>query len=187
MKHRIRLLLFLVLGSIVAAQLLAAPVIARPLAQEQTPYDYPTYDIPTGYPDIGQTPYVDPGQSSPTPPNGDGTPPIPGASPTVGTLNPGFDLTPTSLETLMTTPTRRRNLFGTEDAEMSSARVTPPASETPLPSQTTTPTITIPTTMDESAAFNFERGWFAAGILLPLFILFCLWLVYRARRSGEFG
>jgi hypothetical protein len=84
-------------------------------------------------------------------------------------------------------PTRGRNLFGTEDAEMASARLTPAQSETPSPNNTLTPTSSATRLPGDDSSFNINRGWFAAGILLPPLILLCVWFVQRAKRSGEFG
>jgi hypothetical protein len=199
MKNFLRLLLPLILGSVAATLLLAAPVIARPLAQDPTAYDVPTYELPTGYPNNDLTPYVDPGQFSPTPSASVTLTLTPGPSPTASP--PGFiaSATPTSGMTLSATPTSGltpsatstlgRNLFGTEDAEMGEARLTPAQSETPEPNKTLTAieTPTATTIPAEDASFNLNKGWFTAGILLPPFILLCAWLIQRARRSGEFG
>jgi hypothetical protein len=184
MKSGFRRILFLGLGLAAAALLLAAPVNARPPYQDPTPYEFPTdeYETP-GYPSTDLTPYVEPGQPSPTSPGGVSI--TPGPSPTLGTPEPGT--TPTSLMTLSPSPTVGRNLFGTEDAEMGAARVTPPPSETPSPSETPTATITATPTQEEPGAFDINSSWFAAGILLPPVLLLTFWLINRARRSGEFG
>ena len=80
-----------------------------------------------------------------------------------------------------------RDLFGTENAEMGGARVTPPASETPVPTITRTPTATSSPTLGVEEAFTFNRTWFIAGIFIPIGLLLVGWLVIRASKSGEFG
>ena len=168
MKKSIRLVVpFLAFA--VAALLLAAPVTARPLRQDITPYEYPY-------------PYFYPYPDEPTLE----TPPESGLFTPTPTQMGDFIITPTALPPVES-PTVGRDLFGTEDAEMGNARVTPPASETPLPSATITPSWMPTTTPSAASAFNFNSGWFVAGVLLPPFILLIFWLLDRARRSGEFG
>jgi hypothetical protein len=185
MKRIFHLLLLLLLGFTAAIFLLAAPVNAHPLVQNETPYDFPTLDITVEYPEGTFVPYEEPQQPSLTPLGNPGNSPVPGISPTPGT--PGAIAAPTEAGTLTASPTTGRNLFGTEDAEMGSARVTPPASETPSPSQTPVELPSVTATPVEGETFNLNRGWFTAGILLPPLLLVGAWLINRARRSGEFG
>lgn len=169
--------------AVFAALLFSARVSARPPAQEPTPYEVPTDFIPSPYAYVTQ-PYVEPGQPTLTPAPGSG----PTASPTpVGFIaSPTIPQTPTQLLTPSASPTLGRNLFGTEDAEMALARLTPGQSETPSPSGTPSPSVTA-TPLAAEEGFNLNRGWFTAGILLPPFLLLGGWLILRAHKSGEFG
>jgi hypothetical protein len=175
--------------AVFAALLFSARVSARPLAQEPTPYEVPTDFVASPNPYI-ETPYDVPGQATLTPATGSGpsATPSPTASPSpVGFIaSPTLPQTPTQVLTPSASPTLGRNLFGTEDAEMAQARLTPGQSETPSPSGTPSPSVTA-TPLAAEEGFNLNRGWFTAGILLPPFLLLGSWLILRARKSGEFG
>jgi hypothetical protein len=185
MKRIFRLVLLVLLGFAAVVLVLAAPVDAHPLAQDGTGYVFPTEGATIGYPGETPSPYEGPPQSSPTPTDHSDITPIPGTTLTPGPLGTSGASPQPGTET--SSPTASRNLFGTEDAEMGGARVTPPPSETPSPSQTPVVLPSATSTPVENTAFDLNRGWFVAGILLPPLLLVGVWLINRARRSGEFG
>jgi hypothetical protein len=148
--------------------------------QQETSYPGPSGDTltPYPYPGEGTPPTAVPTQT----PAGTNLTPNPTQLSTL-TLTPTESISPSA--TLRTTP--RRNFFGTEDAEMKDAQVTPPPSETPQPTSTLTPTQTPSATPTVIQAFEFNRMWFVAGILIPFGLLLIVWLVRGGIKSGEFG
>lgn len=77
-----------------------------------------------------------------------------------------------------------RDIFGTENAEMNGAKVTPPASETPGPSPTVSAALILST--PEARGFVFDGKMFSIGFAIPFFLALILWLGYRLYKSGEF-
>lgn len=146
--------------------------------QQQDATGYPEFPTVTGYaaPEEIFTPTP---STSPTPGGLTNTP----GGPT-STL-PGF-ITPTP-NPLTPSPTIGRDLFGTEDSEIGSARVTLPASETPVPSLTTTAAPSATPTPGLLQGFNFNRGLFIGGFILPLGLFLLAWLGYRLVHTGEFS
>jgi|GEM_PF-2091768 len=141
------------------------------------PYAGPSTETPTlPDPNLLETATESPGEATMT--VGPGTP-----NPTG---NPAVTRGPSS--TPRPTPTRFRDSFATEDAEIQGARVTPRASETAGPSRTPRPTFTLASspTATPAPAFIFDRTWFLAGLLIPGVMLFFAWLIYRLKSSGEF-
>ncbi len=141
----------------------------------------------TGYPGAPTEPAYNPPS--------DASSPSPGPSPTLigpvqssGTPSAtvaGF-VTPTP-NPLTPSPTAGRDLFGTEDSEIGSSRVTPPPSETPRPLGTATLPPSLTPTSGGLQGFSLNRGLFAIGFLLPVG-LFLLGLIgYRLLRSPEFS
>ena len=149
----------------------------------------------TGIAQQQETTYPGPseGTITPFPYPGEGNQPTQTSVGTNLTPNPTLlgtpAITPTasasSTSTLHTTP--RRNFFGTEDAEMQDAQVTPPPSETPQPTSTLTPTRTPSATPTLIQAFQFSRIWFVAGFFIPVVLLLIAWFIRRGMKSGEFG
>jgi hypothetical protein len=154
-----------------------------------TPYDDPYAGPATDTP----SPYE--GPSSPTPSSQTPTstthlltPLTPTSSPQPGstqlvTVSPTITTSPTSGPS----PTAGRDLFGTEDAEMSNSRVTPPPSDTPAPSITPTPSASPTATPAPPAGFLFNPIWFFGGLAFSLSVFLVAWFVIRAKGSGEFG
>lgn len=190
----------LFLAALLAAALLfTAPVAARPQSQLDTPYEFPTITLdltPYAMPTQQQpTAYIEPGQPNPSSTLSSQITRIPGQSPTPGTPAPISTQggTPTfspqttgTAGTSAATSTPGRNLFGTEDAEMAAARVTPPPSETPQPSPSPSASATPSLSPTEDVEFTINRAWFVAGVFLPPLLLLALWLLKRLRSSGEF-
>ncbi len=192
------LLLFLLLAGL--ARTLATGGQAAVAADTQQETLYP---IASETPSLEPSPYLEPG--SPTP-SFTVSVHSPTPSATLGpsstlkpgqTLQPSLTPTPTTEQTLGTTPvetatsavsaTSGRDLFGTEDAEIAGARVTPPASETPGPSPTGSPSITPTATPKPPEGFLFDPSWFLGGLVGVVVVLAAGWLINRIRRSGEFG
>ena len=158
----------------------------------ETPVDTPD---PYGPPptDIPPTPYG--GPSGPTPTSRTpvktatrSTPLTPTSSPRPGstkivTTSPAR----TASATPGPSPTAGRDLFGTEDAEISNSRITPPPSETPAPSPTSTLTPSATAIPAAPSGFLFNPYWFLGGLVVSLTACLGAWLLIRARRSGEFG
>lgn len=151
------------------------------LAQDSTddPYLFLTQQ-PTsngGYPQP-----TDAGYAQPTGPANPTTPPpiLTPLTTTPGSVTPTWDV-------LTPFPTAGRNLFGTEDAEISSARVTPPATTTATPSPTPTGSPVANSTPTFFQSLEFNRQFFVIGFLIPLGLLVLGWLGYRLLRSGEFS
>ena len=159
----------------------------------------------TAYPDSG-TPLPQPtGYNGPETPNaqptsyeGPATPsPVLAPTDTLQAGQPTYTPQTTQTTTLTATaagpsntprpsPTKGRNLFATEDAEMQDARVTPPASETPAPSRTVLPSLSPTHSPTPTATLSFNPSWFLAGLLPPTLIVLALAIYYRLKNSGEF-
>jgi hypothetical protein len=88
---------------------------------------------------------------------------------------------------LTPSPTAVKNLFGTEDSEISGALVTPPTEETPQPSSTPLATPTVTESASAGEDFRVNRGLFVAGFFIPIGLVLLGWLGFRLVRSGEFS
>ena len=159
-----------------------------------------SYPVDTPIPTLVPTAYIGPGD----------TPTVPPPSPTAtlrntplpsATLRPGETSLPTLASTATIPPsptlassptpgasqTPGRDLFGTENAEISGARVTPPPSETPAPSVTITPTPSATTIPPPPEGFLFTPTWFLGGLAAALVLFLVFLQIRRIQHSGEFG
>ena len=197
-KHMIPLtaliLMIIFLGAILK------PGVAATLPQPQ--FQETAYPIETEYPVTQPTGYAGPETPITQPTSGNQGNATPSAAPSAtNTLQPGQPtFTPAATQTAApsstqgptptphTSPTKGRDLFATEDAEIKNARVTPPASETPAPSHTVrpSPSPTRSNSPSPAASLAFDSSWFLAGLLPAILILLAFGIYYRLKNSGEF-
>lgn len=166
--------LFLLGLMLVAALVLsqAGRGTAAPAAQE-TQYPYPTVTLAS---------YPEPQSETPV------LPTAPGGTPAVPATATATFATPPAAQTV--SPQARtpgRDLFGTEEAEIGIARLTPAPSPTPSPSPSPTLQPTPPPPPEPGRGFLMQPAWFAIGVLTPLVFFTVFLLLKRARHSGEFS
>jgi hypothetical protein len=176
-----------------------AAALKREHAQDETPYDFdPTlgfyiFDTPdySGYPGFDDTPTptttLRPGETraatATRQPGLTGTAKLTNAA---TNTTPGANLSPSPSPSPRFSPTTGRNLYGTEDAEMASARISPPPSETPQATASRTP-VPSPTALQaEQESFQLDKNWFLGGIVVSLLLVLAFWFINKLRESGEF-